>query len=305
MNGPIDAEQILDAYLAPEADRLPDRVIDAALADIARTPQRRASRAPWRFPHMPALTRATGIAAVALVAVVGAGSVIYLTSNRSGGSGSQGTPVPTATLAPTPALPAGITRWTPHTSEAYGFTFGVPAEWALHAPATRRWQVGDAFPGDSLPFAETFVSPGTGNDQIGLFAWEIPTSDGVDVESVEGLKAFAETFCNDGGASSCAEFARRAQPMCLNAGGDTCRAAILVPAAEGQYAFLVNFNAAMLSDDRVRVVVVARADDFPVAAPYGGSVALLKAILTTMDVWTTTQPLRLPAQWITQLPPGG
>ena len=87
MNGQIDAERILDAYLAPEADRLPDRVLDAALADIARTPQRRALRVPWRFPNMHALSRATGIAAVALVAVVGAGALFYLTSNRPGGAG--------------------------------------------------------------------------------------------------------------------------------------------------------------------------------------------------------------------------
>ena len=53
MNGTVDTERILDAFLAPEADRLPDRVIDAALADIARTPQRRALRVPWRFHYMP------------------------------------------------------------------------------------------------------------------------------------------------------------------------------------------------------------------------------------------------------------
>ncbi len=99
MNTPIDAERILDAYLASEADRLPDRVLDAALADIARTPQRRAIRVPWRFPTMPALTRATGIAAVALVAVVGAGGVMYLNS-----TGGPGVP-PTPTTAPTPASP--------------------------------------------------------------------------------------------------------------------------------------------------------------------------------------------------------
>ena len=90
-------ERILDAYLAPEADRLADRVIDAALADIARTPQRRALRVPWRFPLMPALSRATGVAVVGLVALVGAGTLFYLNSNPDGGGGAQGTPLPTAT----------------------------------------------------------------------------------------------------------------------------------------------------------------------------------------------------------------
>lgn len=103
MKARSDTERILDAYLAPEADRLADRVIDAALADIARTPQRRALRVPWRFPPMPALSRATGVAVVALVAVVGAGTLFYLNSKPDGG-GSQGTPLPTATPTPAPTV---------------------------------------------------------------------------------------------------------------------------------------------------------------------------------------------------------
>lgn len=107
MNARSDTERILDAYLAPEADRLADRVIDAALADIARTPQRRALRVPWRFPLMLALSRATGVALVALVAVVGAGTLFYLNSAPTGG-GSQGTPVPTATPTPTPTVAPSV-----------------------------------------------------------------------------------------------------------------------------------------------------------------------------------------------------
>jgi hypothetical protein len=33
--------------------------------------------------------------------------------------------------------------------------------------------------------------------------------------------------------------------------------------------------------------------------------ALLKAILTTMDVWTTDKPPLQPERWITRLTPGG
>jgi hypothetical protein len=98
MNGRIDTERILDAFLAPEHDRLTDRVLEASLADIARTPQRRALRVPWRLPFMPALTRTTGIAAVALVAVVGAGGFLYLNANSPSGPGGQ----PTASPAPSP-----------------------------------------------------------------------------------------------------------------------------------------------------------------------------------------------------------
>ncbi len=38
--------------------------------------------------------------------------------------------------------------------------------------------------------------------------------------------------------------------------------------------------------DRVRGVAIGRDDSFPSAARYGGSVELLRAILTTMDVHT-------------------
>ena len=300
MTGRTTAERILDAYLAPQAERLPDRVIEAALADIARTPQRRALRVPWRIPTMPALSRATGIAAVALVAVVGTGGMIYLNSNSPSGPGAATSSVPTQapTTAPTGApnpgssdVALGITGWKTYTSELRGFTLGYPADWSVNAPATRTWQAGDEFFGDSWPYADTFVSPGEGDASIGLFVWEMPAGEGVDLDSVPGLKAWAETFCSDVGASSCEEFTERAVPMCLNAGGDSCRGAILVPTAGAQYAFFMDWPSAMFTNvpDLVRVVVVARDDSFPSAARYGGSVELLKAILTTMDVWTPGQ----------------
>jgi hypothetical protein len=106
MTGRTTTERILDAFLAPEADRLADRVIDAALDDVARTPQRRAVRVPWRFPLMPALTRTTAIAAVALVAVVGAGGLLYMNSSAGGGQ-------PTATLKPASPSPIPTAASTP------------------------------------------------------------------------------------------------------------------------------------------------------------------------------------------------
>jgi hypothetical protein len=101
MNEPIDAERILDAFLAPESERLSDRVIDAALADIARTPQRRALRAPWRFALMPALPRATSVAALALVVAVAAGAFVYLNSPGGASLGSSPTALPSAVTSPT------------------------------------------------------------------------------------------------------------------------------------------------------------------------------------------------------------
>jgi hypothetical protein len=159
MKARSDTERILDAYLAPEADRLADRVIDAALADIARTPQRRAMRVPWRFQLMPALTRATGVAVVALVAVVGAGTLFYLNSRPDGG-GSQGTPLPTATPTPAPTvaptaaailplpegtLAAGTYRLRPISSETLTIDVTVPeGGWIGGPPAAIGGPVGES-----------------------------------------------------------------------------------------------------------------------------------------------------------------
>lgn len=293
MNARIDAERILDAFLAPEADRLPDRVIDAALDDIARTPQRRALRVPWRFPLMPALTRATSLAAVALVAAVGVGGVIYLNSASPGGPGGPGTPAspapsPTAAQTAPPVTPihsASPISLVPYTSGVHGYTMAFPEGWSS-TPASRAWQAGDSLANDAWPYADVFVSPGDGNAQIALLAWEMPAGDGADLDSVQGLKAWAEGFCPDVVGASCQGFTELAEPMCLDAGGDPCRPAILVPTAVAQYAFFMDWASAVLTSapDKVRVVIVAREDDFAPAAAYGGSVALLKAILATTDV---------------------
>jgi len=279
-------ERAVSDWLEDGSDRTPRSAIDGVLLAVRTTPQERDLRIPWRMPRMPALTRATGIAAVALVAVVGAGSVIYLASNRSGGGvGSQVTPPPTnaATTAPSTApTPQSST----YTSKVYGFALGYPADWSVNAPATRTWQPGDTLYSDPWPFADTFISPGSDQDQIGLFAWEMPAGEGADIESVQGLKAWAAKFCTEVGASSCDAFTQGAVPMCLNAGGDPCRAAILVPTASDQYAFFMDWTSVVFTNapDRVTVISVAREDSFPAAARYGGSVALLKSVLTTMGV---------------------
>ena len=94
MTGRVEVERILDAFLAPENDQLPDRVIEASLSEIARTPQRHAVRAPWRFPVTAATLRilAVGAATVALV-----GLALTVGSNQS-------RPAPTVTAPPSTPL---------------------------------------------------------------------------------------------------------------------------------------------------------------------------------------------------------
>jgi hypothetical protein len=295
MSGQHNTERILDAFLAPEPERLADRVIDAALADVARTPQRRAMRVPWRLPNMISRIPATGIAAAALLVLVGAGGLIYLNSRSPSGPGGPG-PVSTPVPSPTEVAP-GIAGWKTYTSAVSANGYGVhsyPADWSVSAPATREWRAGDDFPADELPYADTFVSPGEEDTQISLIVWKMPAGNGADIESVDGLKTWAEEFCNDVGASSCEGLTQQTLPMCLNAAGDSCRGALLVPTATAQYAFFSDWGTVMMTNqpDRVIVVVVAREDSFPPAARYGGSVELLKSILTTMDVWTPGQQPR-------------
>jgi len=96
MTGREDTERVLGAYLAPDHDQLPDRVLEASLAQIARTPQRRAMRVPWRFPFMPALPRASALGAGALAAVVAVAGLVYVIGTGRGlGPAAQASPSPT------------------------------------------------------------------------------------------------------------------------------------------------------------------------------------------------------------------
>jgi len=293
MNTLNDFDRRAAAWLADGPTELHDRALEAALREIHLTHQRRALRAPWRFRFMPALTRAAGIAALTLVIAVGAGGLVYLGTRQPSGAGGA-----TATLEPS-FVARGITAWRKNESSPNNILTGYPADWSLIAPATRRWQIGDQVVGSSsLPFADSFVSPDPEDAQIGLLVWKMPAGNGADIESVDGLKAWADRFCTDGGAPSCDGFTAQARPMCLYDGG-LCHAAILVPTATQQYAFFPDLDSLMYSNDlyQVRIVVVTRPDAFASANRYGGSVELLKAILTTQDVWTPGQE-RYPPGWI-------
>ena len=135
MTGHLDAERVLDAFLAPEADQLPDRVMDAALAEVAWTPQRRALRVPWRFPNMPAPLRVAALT-VLLMAVLST-AVIFL---GDGFSGPGGLPSETPTFKPSPTeSPVAVPTLGPRfTSEIHAIALSYPNGWATRA-ATEPW----------------------------------------------------------------------------------------------------------------------------------------------------------------------
>ncbi|HET9851222.1 MAG TPA: hypothetical protein VFP56_01795 [Candidatus Limnocylindrales bacterium] len=296
MNGHLDAEPILAAYLAPEADRLADRVLDAALDDIARTRQRRAVRVPWRFPTMPAISRATGIAAVALVAVVGAGSLLYLNSRApgtAGGPGGQATasPAPPSaapttgpTAEPTPGcaeVAPGICGWKTYTSPVYGYTISYPDDWSVADRATQRWEPGEP---EDAPSTDVFFNnapEGVRDNSMVFVAVQFPAPAGADLGSWEGLEAALMEMCARpaeffyGTYGTCPSEA--VTRMCLGSPG--CQPVALVPDTTLQHAFFGDPETGI-----VTYLHVGRADDFPAAARYGGTVMLLKSILSQLGV---------------------
>ena len=244
---------------------------------------------------MPALSRTTAIAAVVLVAVVGAGALLYLTSSRPGGVGSQSTPAPTT--APTPAPTAAPTAastpqpsfdptdpsaWTTYTSAVYGFTMAYPSDWSVAAPAQHKWQVGEPAVPDAWPWADVFVNPEeVDGDSIGLWVWQVPAPAGADLDTWEGLQAVLLEICEVPTFGPCEmDTQETSAPMCV--GRQECQPALVVLMGTEE---LLPFG--FFGDPETGTITVfniGRPDDFPAAARYGGTVALLKAILAQVDV---------------------
>jgi len=292
MTGRSRTERILDAYLAPEADRLPDLVIDAALDEIARTPQRRAIRVPWRFPTMPALSRATGIAAVALVAVVGAGGLIYLNSGGFlvGGptaSTSPMTPTVPPTAAPTVPPEIDTSSWNTFTSAVYGFTVGYPADWRLERRATRPWARGDGLDFSS-PGVETFTSP---EGDLAVSVWGVavdPSPNPTTASSWEDFEAWIESFCTLTKNGPCTGIHDRVVPMCPDGDTECHTGAMIVPFTDNVAGFKGGDRGGItIVVDGAEVtywviVSVWQPESFPGLARYGGGTRLIQAFLESM-----------------------
>ena len=93
MSTNTDFDRRTAAWLADGPIELSDRVLDAALREVHMTSQRRRWSTSWRINPMLNNTRL--LAAIAIVAVVGAGALFYV--NRSPGVGAPPSPSPTAT----------------------------------------------------------------------------------------------------------------------------------------------------------------------------------------------------------------
>jgi hypothetical protein len=90
MTGRTEIELALDRYLSEGAERVPDRVVDAALDQIDQTTQRRAVRVPRRFRDMPTFLK-PALAGAALIAVLVVGGAVFLNGGGRPPTGTQPT----------------------------------------------------------------------------------------------------------------------------------------------------------------------------------------------------------------------
>lgn len=273
-------ERAVGTWLESGSDRTPPAAIDAVLLAVKTTPQERDLRIPRRFTPMPTYLRLAAV--IAIVAVVGAGALMF--SNRSPDVGGQPTPTPTPAATPTAspnvsptASPLDTSGWVPYTSERYGFTISHPPGWD-ELPASRAWSY-EADTNDWLsPGMEAFFTPaGIG---VRVSAWAVPLEPGFTNDPTwADVEAWVEEFCEKTDKAPCSTAVQdRAVQLCLEA--RDCHPGLLVPFESEVKAFYADCCA-----DQMVVVVVWWGESEPAVAPFGGSRRLLEAFLSTMDVW--------------------
>jgi hypothetical protein len=280
-------ERAVSDWLGDGSDRTPRHSIDGVLLAIKTTPQERDLGIPWRMPRMPAFTRATGIAAVALVAVVSAGGLIYLNSKAPSGTGGGPTAPPTTqgpstgpTQAPSPAasyLAPGITGWNAYNSAVYGLVIDYPSDWSVDAPATEAWKPGQAVTADAWPWADVFGNPeAVDGDEIGMLFWQAPAPAGTNLRTWQGMQDAIARLCQEPTFRSCT-FDSPPTPMCI--GVSECLPVLIASIRTGDevtpWGFIGYRDAGLIT-----VFEMGRPDNFPAAARYGGTMALLRSILT-------------------------
>lgn len=276
MNTNTGLDRRAAAWLADGPTELADRVLDAALREVHLTKQRRVPRVPWRFPLMPAFARSSGLAAVAVVAVIGAGALLYLNGRGGPGAGSTTGPTTAPTAAPITIapLPSGsVPGWTTYRSAVYGFTMWYPSDWSVHEAAKTTCPEGRGLE-DGTPCADAFISPDPVDGEIGLWVWQMPAPAGADLSSAAGLAAAFPALCKGTGATSC-EPPFAPKERCIDQQGclPTITTFIGDPGSEIPHAFVAGPQPGM-----VTVLMMGREDSYPGAAKYGGSVALLTAL---------------------------
>jgi hypothetical protein len=264
-------EQRISDWLVHEGEHeLPDRVLGETFHRAALTRQVRALPG-WRTFSMDRkiISFVAGAAAIAVVVIAGAA---YFGQSAASGVGGA----PTASPMPSLVTP-GISGWTPYTSAAYGFTMSYPSDWSVADPASHKWQPGQPANDDSGSWDMFENDEAIDGDSIGMLVSQVPAPSGADLASWEGLHAVHRELCDEPTIPACpADYTPT--PMCV---GADCAPAII--ALNGEDPMPV----ALIGDPEkgiVTVIWMGREDSFPAAGRYGGTVQLLKSILTQLDV---------------------
>lgn len=281
-------EQRLTDWLTSDApSELPDRVLEDTFQQTSSTRQVRALPG-WRTFRMDrkVISFAAGAAAIAVIVIAGAA---YFGQGDASGVGGAPTPSPTPTpvasaapSAPPSLVAPGISGWTPYTSAAYDFTMAYPSDWSVSAPATHKWQPGEPAGEEWPTWQDIFVNDeAIDGDSIAMVAYQVPAPTGADLESWEGLDAVHQELCDEptmAGSVTCpADYTPT--PMCV--GEQDCAPAVIHMGGDDP------LPVALIGDPEsgiVTVILMGRVDSFPAAGRYGGTVQLLKSILTQLDV---------------------
>jgi hypothetical protein len=203
MTRSIDVERALDAYLAPDGARVPDRVLEAALDAIEDIPQaRRGLFAPWRFIPMNLLARA---AAVLVVAVVAVGALALLANPRQGTGTPSASPTSSAlavgSAPPIPSLDATFV------SASYGFQIRYPSGWTVKA-GSGNWPVDLTLEPDG-PVTDSIVTP-SGPDRMRISVASLALPEGM---TMDQFRRFASPYSSPFQSDPCPPLAPLAGPV--------------------------------------------------------------------------------------------
>jgi hypothetical protein len=154
----VDRDPLFDPrisdWLEGDPDIAPGFLLETVVAALPSIPQRRAMRAPWRFPKMSIPVR---IAAVAALVVLVAAGAVFLQRPDHGqvGAPSQSptaSPSPTGSAAPSSSA-ALLDLPDTFTSPQYGYTISVAPAWTI-TPATLTWSGPDNNSVDLITFPD-------------------------------------------------------------------------------------------------------------------------------------------------------
>ena len=281
-------EQRISDWLVGEGEyELPDRVLAETFHQAAVTRQVR-TLPGWRMFQMDrkVISFAAGAAAIAVLVI--AGAAYFGQPDASGVGGApipSPTPTPVASAAPSapPSLVApGISGWTPYTSAAYDFTMSYPSDWSVAASASHKWQPGEPDTEDSTPWADIFVNDeAIDGDGVIMVMFQVPAPTGADLESWEGLDAVHQELCDEPTMASSVACPADYTPTPMCVGEQDCAPAVIHMSGDDP------MPVAFIGDPEkgiVTVIYIARVDSFPAARRYGGTVQLLKSVLTQLDV---------------------